>query len=307
MGLQRPYSGGPFLHPLMNIKYTASIVVSAFLCACAPSARTTERPQPIPDVVSVPAVRSTSSTWTISPTRQQHRYRSIATTLLELTDTTGVTRDSISTTVDFTLAILHDREPLSFSATIESMSARGGQKTGLATNAELPFSFSAHLEQGRVIMDPPAGQTSQSYSDCSREALSTTGIIQRVVLPLPPVLRKDMTWTDSTTATTCSGSIPVTSTAVRHYRIIGEMSGSASSILLDRQDRTTTTGEGSQGQHRVRLRSDGSGTAQVVLDARTGAVLEANGVHTAVVVITASGRDQRFTQRTREQITRLSN
>jgi hypothetical protein len=154
-------------------------------------------------------------------------------------------------------------------------------------------------------MDLPPGQASQSYADCSKDALSTTGAVQRAVIALPLVLHKDMVWTDSATTNSCSGSIPVTSTTVRRYRVVGETSGSNRGVLLERQDRTTLSGEGSQGQHRVRLKSDGSGTAQVVIDAETGAVLESNGVHTASVVVTASGRDQRFTQRTREQLSRL--
>ena len=305
MGLQRLYSDGPFLHPAMKIKYAVQILASTLAFACAPAVRGTERPQPVPDIDTTPPIASGISTWTISPTHEQHRYRSITSTLLELADTTGITRDSITTTIDFTLSILRDREPLSYSATVESMSARGGQKTGITTNAELPFSFTARLERGRIIMDLPEGQASQSYADCSKDALSTTAAIQRAVLALPLVLHKDMVWTDSTTRNSCSGSIPVTSTTVRRYRVVGETSASRSGVLIERQDRTTLSGEGSQGQHRVRLKSDGSGTTQVIIDAQTGAVLESTGAHTASVVVTASGRDQRFTQTTREQVRRL--
>ena len=289
----------------MKIKYVVSILAAVLVSACASSGRTAERPAPVPDVDIAPTVSSRTSTWTISPTREQQRYRSVASTLLELTDTTGITRDSITTTVDFTLSVIRDREPFSYSATVESMSARGGQKTGIATNTELPFSFTARLEGGKTILELPPGQTSQSYADCSKDAFSTTGTIQRAVIQLPLVLRRDMTWTDSVTSSTCSGSIPVTSTIVRRYRVVGEIGGSSNGVLLERQDRTVLLGEGSQGQHRVRLKSDGTGTAQVIIDSQSGAVLESNGMHTASVVVTASGRDRKFTQRTREQISRL--
>lgn len=290
----------------MKIAYTAVVVTSSLVYGCSSSPRPGSRPQPVADIDTTPAVSSVS-TWTISPTETEQRYQSITGSLLETADVAGITRDSITTTVDFVLSIKYGQEPLSYSATVESMSARGGQKTGITTNTQLPFSFTARLDQGRITVDPPAGQTSQSYVSCSNEALSATGIIQRVVVRVPLALHRDMSWTDSTTASTCSGSIPVITTMVRRYRVVGETTGTPGGILLERQDRTLSAGEGSQGQHRVRLRSDGSGTAQVIVDSRTGAVLESNGVHIASVVVTASGRDQKFTQRTRERIVRQSN
>ena len=307
MGLQRPYADGPFLHPDMKIKYILAVFAAIITYACAPSVRTRERSQPATDVGSIPTLSSTTS-WIISPTRERQRYRSITSTLLELADTTGITRDSVTTTTDFSLSVARDQEPLTYSAIVESMSARGGFRAGITTTTELPFAFTAHVERGRIIVDSPSGQTSQSYTDCSRDALSTTAVIQRaVIILLPLTLRKDMTWTDSTTASICSGFIPVTSTTIRHYRVMGEVAGSVSGILLERQDRTTLSGEGSQGQHRIRLKSDGAGTTQLFIDLRTGAMIESNGIHTASVIVTASGRDQKFTQRTREQILRRLN
>jgi hypothetical protein len=108
-----------------------------------------------------------------------------------------------------------------------------------------------------------------------------------------------MTWSDSTTANLCSGSIPITSITSRNFRVIGEVNRG---LLIERQERTKSTGEGAQGQHRITLQSSGTGTAQLIIDPQTGTLLESTGVHTASVVVTASGRDRQFTQTTREQV-----
>jgi hypothetical protein len=108
-----------------------------------------------------------------------------------------------------------------------------------------------------------------------------------------------MTWSDSTTATLCNGSILTTSITSRSFRVIGEVSRG---ILIERRERTTSTGDGAQGQHRLKLQTSGRGNAQLIIDAQTGTLLESTGVYTASVVVTTSGRNQQFTQTTRERI-----
>jgi hypothetical protein len=205
-------------------------------------------------------------------------------------------------TTNFALSVTQDPETLSYSATITAISFHGGSKTGTTAFAgQLPFSFTARLHQSRLTISSVTGRVIEPSVDCSNEALSAAPVIQRAVVTVPSLLRRDMTWSDSTTANICSGSIPVMSTASRHFRVIGEVDRG---ILIERQERTTSTGEGTQGQHRMRIRSTGTGTAQLIIDARTGALLESTGTHAASVIVTASGRDKQFTQTIRERISR---
>jgi hypothetical protein len=101
----------------------------------------------------------------------------------------------------------------------------------------------------------------------------------------------------------CSGSIPVTLTALQSYRVLGETtSGARSGILLERIDKTASTGEGADGQHRVQLKSEGSGQTQLLIDPLSGVLLEATGMNTTTATVTTSGRSQKFTQTSREYI-----
>lgn len=280
---------------------TVLLVASAFMFGCAPSPRVSTVPEPIPgETVSTITPLSTRNTWTITPTADQHAYRSNISTVLELADSAGVKKDSVTSTTDFALSITENSEALSYSATIAALSLQGGTKTGTtAVTSQLPFSFTGRLHQSKLTISPISGRSTELSLDCSNEVLSATPAIQRAVITVPSMLQKDMTWSDSTTANICSGSIPVTSTTSRHFRVVGEVSRG---ILIERQERTSLTGEGAQGQHRLRIRSNGTGTAQLIIDARTGALLESTGTHTASVIVTASGKDQQFTQTTRERL-----
>jgi hypothetical protein len=284
----------------MKIRSALLLITTAFFFGCSASPRAAGSPEPVPASNPLPtAVPPGSSTWTITPTVQEQRYHSTASTLLELVDSTTTARDSVKSTVDFTLSVSRDRETLSYSTTIESMSVLGSQRTGtLSVTTHLPFSFAGRLQHGKLTISPQGSQPG-AYTDCSNEALSTTATVQRAVVPVPLFLQNDMTWTDSTTASICSGSIPVQSTTSRRYKVIGPTNAG---ILIERRDKTFATGEGTQGQHRVRLQSGGTGMAQLVLDSRTGALIESAGNYITSVVITASGRDQKFTQTTRERI-----
>ena len=287
----------------MKLRFAALLVVSCFAFGCGRTRQTGTSPEPVAATGESNPVLNTRSAWTIISDTRQHQYRAVSSSLLELSDTAGITRDSITAVVDFTLSMNRVPEALSYSATVVSMSAQGGVKTGTAMSARLPFSFGGRFSQSQLTLEPSPGQPASVLTDCSNEALSSTPVIQRAIVPMPLALQKDMTWTDSVSTVTCSGSIPVTSVAVRRYRVVGEtIRRQTAGILLERQDKTTSAGEGSQGQHRIRLRSDGSGTAQLIVDSQTGALVESNATHTATVVITSSGRDQRFTQRTREKI-----
>ena len=280
---------------------TVLLIMPAFIFGCARAPRVSTTPESIPDkTVSSVTPLSTHSAWTIHPTAELHAYRSTISTLLELADSAGLEKDSITSTTDFTLSIIENSEALSYSATIAAFSFQGGPKTGTtAVTSQLPFSFSGRLHQGKLTINPITGRSGELSVDCSNEVLSAIPVIQRAVATVPLALQKDMTWSDSTTANICSGSIPLTSVTSRHFRVIGEVSRG---ILIERKEHTASAGEGAQGQHRLRIRSSGTGTAQLIIDARTGALRESTGTHTASVIVTASGRDRQFTQTTREHL-----
>jgi hypothetical protein len=283
----------------MKIRYHALPVVTLALGCAAPLSRNPTRPEPVSEPIA--ASVSTRTVWVLSPDSRPYRYHSSTETLLELSDPAA--SESINTAVDFSLSVSRNSNGISYSATLESISVQGGPKTGSAPAVpQLPLSLKGELREGRLTAEIESSQPAP-VMNCSTEALSAASAVQRALLQIPASLRKDMTWTDSTTAILCSGSIPVNTTILHEYRVTGE---TGRGILIERQDRTVSSGQGIQDQHRIRLRTEGSGSTQLIIDSVSGGLVESNGTHTASVTVTASGKDQKFTQTTREQTRRLN-
>ena len=285
----------------------SAIITAGITTACGRSTPvTTSLPAPDRTVTTSPDV-SGESLWVISPTNEQHSYASVVSTRLELaSSSTQVVRDSLVSRIDFTLSITRDPRAVSFSGSIDRISIEAGARTGpYDETAPLPFPFSGRLQNSTVTLNQPAGQTVGELADCTNSAVSAVSTVQRALVLAPLQLRRDMRWTDSSSTAMFSGPLPVTLTTTRSYRVIGEgvVSG-ARAILLERHEKTLASGQGSQGQHRVLIRGEGQGTGRVAIDAVTGALIEAGGTQTSLVTLTASGRDQRFTQVVNERVTK---
>ena len=288
----------------MPTKIIRPLFLVLLLSSCARSSARTE-PEPVPAETplpgTLPAVPSARTTWIIAPSSQTHQYKSTITAVIEQADPSPAIRDSLKTTSDFDLSLERQPRFLSYSATIKSFTIQGGTRTGSATTpSQIPVSTRGRLEASRLFTDTELA--------CSSETSSMISGIQRLVVLLPLQLRKDQTWTDSTSAAVCSGSVPVVLTTIRSYRVIGEAEFRGRQALrLSREEKTISQGEGSEGQHRIQLQSSGTGRGEVLIDRLTGALLESSIMSTVAVTITTSGRAQKFTQTSRELVSEQSN
>jgi hypothetical protein len=293
----------------MKIKYLCLSSLFFAIGGChSPSSRTQPEPVseiPLPGNPTAAVPLSTKTRWIIQPTSEIHNYRSVAVAVLEAGIAGSSVRDSVSSIADFSLSLTRETRGVAYSATVEAFRVSGGSKiSGSSSDLRLPFSFSGHIGQGHITTDLPTGSASSSI-DCSSQTSSSISIIQRLLIITPVAMQKGMTWTDSTAATVCSGLIPVLQTVVRSYRVIGEtQSGDVPAILLQRDDRVASAGEGSEGQHRVQLKSQATGKSSILIDALTGSLIDAAGTNTSIVSVTVSGRTQQFIQSSREHVTR---
>jgi hypothetical protein len=290
------------------------LLSSALFAACRSSAPGGMPTPESSDPSTAPVdLRTEAASWSISPTRQEHQYTSITSATLESVGSPLTSRDTVISTIRFSLGITRDVVPPSYSARIESISIQGGSKIGqtaapaAAAVPSLPFLFAGHLEQNRITLELPKTQTETSAS-CSNEALAAVPVVQRSMILIPLQLRTGMTWTDSTTTAVCSGPLLVSLSSTRTYLVRGQVTVRGSpAVLLEQQNKTSFTGDGVQEQHRIRVRGEGSGRAQITVDAATGSLIDATGDHSTSLTITSSGRDQQFTQRSRERVTRVDN
>lgn len=285
------------------------LFLAVLLTACRSSA---PGEAPSPDIrgpAETPTeLNPTVSAWSISPTSQEYRYTSVTSAILQTAGLPQAVTDTISSTINFSISLARDITPPSYSARIEAILTRGGTRIRAVVppaDVTLPFTFTGRLEPNRITLELPKAQTEISAS-CVNQALAAVPVVQRSLVLVPLQLRTGMTWTDSTTASVCSGPMLVSLSSVRTYVVKGQaVVRGRTSILLDQQNRTSFTGEGAQEQHRIRVRGDGTGRSQLAVDAVTGALVDATAENTTLLTITASGRDQRFTQTSRERVTQI--
>jgi hypothetical protein len=261
----------------------------------------------VPPVVSSD-ISPEISAWTISPVSGDHRYTSTTKAILESTGLPTGFRDTVTSTVVFTIGISRNVIPPSYSARIESVSVQGGARTRdtvASPGLLLPFAFTGRLEPGRITLEVPKTRRDVP-ADCTTEVLAAVPVVQRSLVLVPIQLHKGMMWTDSAVAGVCSGPFQTLLSTIRTYVVRGQiLIRGRTALLLEQQSRTTFTGEGTQQQHHVRVRGDGSGKALLTVDAQTGALIEAAADHTTALTVTSSGRNQQFTQVSREQVSRL--
>jgi hypothetical protein len=271
---------------------------TALLVACVSSQATTveTRSQLPAQDTDIPIRVDTHKSWTISPVTELQHYLLTATTTLELN---GI-RDSVSSRAGLTVAVKHSETETLFSGTLDSLSIDAGPKIRdtLEQSHSFPLAFAGTRKQSTITLEKPI--------DCRMIGLSPSAVIQRFPLSIPTELHSGLEWKDSTSASSCSGSIPTTLTLTRTYHVVGgENTGSSTSLIaITHVDTIESRGKGEENHHRVEVTSASSGSGQIWIDSQSGQLIKAIVDLRGSVAVTASGKTQVFTQITRETLSK---
>lgn len=280
-------------------------IISITALACGPSSAGSPPSPNIPTGNSpeLPKPISTEiASWKLQPSSADHHYLTISNARLKLTDSSTVSEESIISRIEFKISSARETPTSTFLTTIDSFSLEGGSRTRVEPlSFTLPISLIARFQDNKLQFSFPDNSTA---ADCTNPVLSTLSIIQRTLVTPPLQLHTGMTWNDSTAAEVCSGEIPVSMTSSRKYRVLGAtMIGNTPVILIERHDRSSSTGEGSSGQHRIALQSETIGSGQIAINQLTGTLVDDLSTYETLITIRASGRNQKFTQLVKEHTT----
>ncbi len=222
--------------------------------------------------------------------------------MLELQSDTAAMRATVTTSAGFTLSASRETGLTRIRGTLDSFSTQtNGRIVAADPPLAVPLAFTGRLVAGGFHLDSLNGQA-PGTGDCRNPGLNNLSPLRQSLVAVPLTLAPGTAWVDSSTVTVCSGSVPLQLSAVKSYRVSGEGNrNGAPVIIIDRTDRFTASGEGTQGQHRVTVTTRGSGSAKVYVDRTTGFLNSSEGEQQAQVTITASGRTQAFIQTVKEQ------
>lgn len=240
--------------------------------------------------------------WTVVAGTLPLEYSSTATTTLELLSDSVAIHESVMQRSRFTLLTASASGSTSFLGSINDLSTEAGNRIGRpGVSLSFPITFTGHVLDGVIVLDALNGQARKSTDDCFDPALSALNLIHRNIIILPSRLIQGMIWSDSISAAVCSGTIPMTTTSIRTYRVAGESSHEGRpALLIERNEKTLSTGEGSQNQHRILIQMEGKGSGKLYIDRVTGALLDSDVEQQTEITINA-GRLQRFKQTVRER------
>ena len=296
---------------MTSIRYTRSLIFLAIV-ACTRSASSPAGLPPEPLVgnhpASSPVVIRPGKSWTLTADSSPRHYLSTAQTTVELADSATI-RDQVTRRVVFNLAFSTSSSGTRAVASIHEVSLSAGNRIGPSLPpVSLPFTIEGQIADGSLALQTATGQSGPGVLDCNNPVMAAFPSLQRAIVITPATVNSGMTWRDSSSTSSCSGSVPVSLTIIREYQVLGSSSYSGMpSILLERREIASFKGEGSQNQHRILISGTGTASSQIHLHPVSGQLMSLDGEHQADLVVISSGRLQKFRQVTREVISEVSN
>jgi len=214
--------------------------------------------------------------------------------------------DSIATTVVVSVATRDSAGSLAVNGSIDSLYVRRGIRI-MAPDSTPPLPIILHgmlTQEGRVLALGRPGAVADSA--CETSGLDPLIMMTRdVFVRLPSRVASGMSWTDTTRMTSCRGRIPITTTTVATYTVLGQQNAEGEGMLaLGRSAVLTLEGSGMQFGRSAAVQGSGSAHGTLLIDPDNAEVVEGRSESTMVITFEAGMLRQTFTQRARLEIRR---
>lgn len=293
------------------MKYLSKLTVvltGFFLSGCVTASPGPSLP-PSPDTTPASPIeieRTNKATfWKITPDEQPQKYSSDITTIISQTDLSMGRRDSLVAQALYSISMTRTFDSLSFKGAITSFILEGNSDSQ-ASNFVTPVGFTGRLSSHTLSARISKSNPTQEESECDNIAQTTLNVVQRNIFILPLELKAGQTWTDSTSTFACSGDLPTAGFIIRTLRVVGESEHEGIPVLvLEKNEKTFSKGEGSQGQHRIFIETQGLANGRLIIHRDSGLLLAANTTNKTAISIQSSGRIQHFLQTSTEITQRI--
>ena len=275
------------------------VVLAAISLATVTSCRSSQTAGSTPEPVSFPkdeAISPAKTTWIVRRVPGSTSYKLKQQASITSHFPTVTTQQLPLQLAEFTLNTENTNHL--FEITITKLSpAQSNQET-------LSLSITANSTDGYISAEfSPKPKTADGI--CNQAAAAALPGVTVPVFTLPLTMTVGMSWSDSIATSGCAGLIPTRSKTIRTYHVLGEStSGTRAEIAIDTEEKTTTTGEGSEGQHRVTITSSGESKGRLLIDAVDGSLLTATIEVRSLIQVMSSARKQEFEQVVARSITR---
>jgi hypothetical protein len=275
--------------------------------ACASRGAPAVTPSEASPNTSIPStlIESAMSRWSFKTDSQPHQYQLTSTTTVRLDTDTSSRKDTIRTTVAFSLSITGDFPAQAISGEITHLLTEVHSRTGSTRSSPtLPIRFEGrrNLNEAELHIQGLPVRTNSTIQCGDSSARHLTSLYSQLNT-IPQTINRSETWADSLSLQSCLGTIPIEIRLVRRYRVVGETKiANQLAILVQRTDSIQSAAEGSQGQHRVAIHGSGAADTQLYIEPRAGFLIASEGQRRTSFTIRTSGQQRKFTQQSTETV-----
>lgn len=288
-------------------------VLAALTAACGSSPATTPATLPTP-AASPPAEKPPAApTPRVAPpaphpfayTPGIYRYEIRSDAIIQGEGTARI--DTVATRAVVTYRLTpRDSGLLAIEGVVDSFTVTTS-RGGAPLNAGLPFSALVSRDG-----QPHSPVSPDSAGVCTTPLEAVVAASRELLSAVPVPLAPDAQWSDSLTAVTCRGTIPVTTRSERHAHaawvaVPAEWSRHEGDVAFEitRTMNTSIAGEGHAAGRQVALTGSGQGTGVLYVDSELGVLLGAVGNSSTRLLVDTGTQRQQFLQTVHQHITLL--
>jgi hypothetical protein len=242
-----------------------------------------------PAVPAIPTVVTSSFKYASGTVR----YRISRSAAIESTNPDSLTHREISTNITNELLTLESvNQATNFTALIDTSATTTQGLIGSVQPVELPVQISGSFTDSTLIIN-----SESASGKCNTVSSMLVTDLHNLLIRFPEQLSTGVSWKDSADVTGCQAGVPTATHTLRSYVVSGDASYNGHLVLLiQRTDTIHARGEGGLQQHRVSIDAIGTGTAVYYLEIVTGRLIRLTVDQLLDFGITASARQSRFKQ-----------
>ena len=232
-----------------------------------------------------------------------HRYELQSQAIVEAMDAVdAVMADTMELSAYITYVVDRDAGINVLHGTVDSFTVQGGSIPPASHGAALPIPFQLITDSSGQVLE----LTSSDTSSCGSPAGTLLAIARDLLIPIPAELHVGEQWTDTTSAISCRGDIPITLGAIRTFQLSRTSIEHDGIRLHVRQESTiNVSGTGTRRIQSTTVTGVGRGWSERTLDPTAGILLGGHGEAILELTFDAASRRMMFRQRVQHRIRKL--
>ena len=278
----------------MNRDVARSIII-LLLMACAtspaPPAGPVTAPLPLPSVTP-----SDNGPWSFQYRSDTVAYQVTRSGAIESQTDSGTRREIVTNNAHEVFRLTISGDTTHYSAVVDSFSTATQGLVGTVQQVKLPVEVSGFINSASSTLD------SAALESCDPVQSSLQTDARNLLLNFPAQLSPGQTWRDSSARIACYGTIPMRTSVIRRFSVLGRTSyHGQSAVAIQRMDSITAHGDGRQQQHRLVIDAGGDGSATYYLSPPEGVVIRLVTDQNLEFAVQASGRTNHFRESTKQE------